>query len=189
MTEAQKLALVGITAAALGIAGGYAAFKALAEDDDRPPIIVKGGTLDIESGLSADRPGVAWKVKGNPSDKTWEPDQPTGKPLKALQLYWDLGTLDSGAPCEPTVVDEVRVVYDPDDAGGTAASTYYVEVERGGGKRVPKARGELNWTSAAPNKLTAPGESKTIVSVTGYYGGAEKIKCNKPARAFIEAFR
>ncbi len=158
-----------------------------ADDEDRPPIIVKGGSLVIESGLS-NRDGKEWK---STADYVWEQVHDRGKPVTAFQIYFEGGTIDEKQnPCPPAVVDQVQINYDPDDAGSGQLTAYYVEVERGGGKRVPKARGSgLNRSENNPKRLEVTGSSTTIINIIGFYQNTPRITCNKPTAAYLEAFK
>ena len=104
MTETQKTAA---TWAAVGlVVGGLALFaynRLMAEDDDRPPIIVRGGSLYFESVTTKRQPARVWTEVNN-SKKEWRVVQSKGKKVTFYQVYFEGG---SGA-CAP--IESAQVV-------------------------------------------------------------------------------
>jgi hypothetical protein len=97
VTTVQK---VGIAAVGVVIAGlAYSAVKGVrtpGDDEDRPPIVVKSGSVEIFSGDPdstdpAERDGPEWTDKSNKAGE-WQPKQPQGKSGKWLLVEAEGGT-------------------------------------------------------------------------------------------------
>jgi hypothetical protein len=95
----------------------------LAEDDDRPPIIVKGGSLYFEN-TTTKRPGKVWKEVTAGNKKVWGLDHDNGKKVSFYQVYFVGG---SGV-CAPVETEEVSVNFDHDSNPNTPDRQYTVNV-------------------------------------------------------------
>lgn len=85
MTRTQQ---VGAAIAAAGILVlGYFAIQWFAPDDDeRPAMIVKNGSITFENGPDKNGNQIYWKDGG---DLTWIPDHPTGKPVTGADASFE----------------------------------------------------------------------------------------------------
>jgi len=114
--KTRAFVLGGVLLLAAAIAGfAYLGSKAEVEDEDRPPIIVKNGSLDVISGDKSNRK-PEYK-KGKPwitVDTKWQPDHPKGKPSSE---YTVLITASDFAACPASGTGtEVLITYV--DSGG-----------------------------------------------------------------------
>lgn len=79
-----------------------------AGNDERPPIIVRGGSLVIQSGDTKSKDpnhnkGKRWRKDG----KHWKQEHDNGKDVKTYSVSFQGG----GGTCGPTLSPEVRVTY------------------------------------------------------------------------------
>lgn len=88
--------LYGIGGAAIGALGAYLLdHHDRGDDEDRPPILVKDGSLIFQSG---DPMGAGNEKKGKPwqsEDDDWQPDHSAGKPIKWLYVEVTLASGDA----------------------------------------------------------------------------------------------
>lgn len=146
-------------------------------EEDRPPIIVKSGSLIFESGTTS-RPGNDWEQVPNTSD--WQPDHPNGKRVNRFQLYFRGGT----GTCVPVTVTDVTINFDPDGAGAQAAVPYMLVIRQRGGKPVPTVSGaNLQWDGAIHSRLTT-GTGGAISSV-----GSSSFQCDQPTEVWVELIK
>jgi hypothetical protein len=120
--EQKRLVAVGIFAAAVGAAAGYFVQKAYFADDDRPPIIVRGGSLYFDH--KTDRRTANWQRVNPNVKKEWEGVQGGGKPVNYFAAYFVGG---SGA-CTPTETEEVTVNLDHDSDPTTTTRQYSIKI-------------------------------------------------------------
>ena len=188
MTNTQKLLLTGIAAATLGAAGVFLATIALiTADEDRPPIIVKGGgSLIIDSGTTG-RPGKPWKKAADGTEQYY-PDHDRGKSVVAFQLYFVGGTVGQG-PCLPTRVENFTVKFDHDDDSSTPPKMYTFNIQPDSalgshkGKQVPVISGPDLTSVSGTNSLTAGEHLKgTLTSVT-----VSSFQCDRPLQVWAES--
>ena len=179
----------------IGWAGPTLAMFVLAEDEERPPIIVRGGSLIFESG-AAGKPGKPWKketvVRSGKNETQWKPDHPTGIPTGALSVAFTGGTDAAGKPCATVSVPEVTITYDPDGTGSRPAGTFLIT-------RRPRAMGKGTLAptivettiplspDAATNTLTAAGSDKTMRFE--YVSAGKKGSCDKPTSVQVNSRR
>lgn len=105
MTDKIKTAITWIAlATSLGLAG-YTAYKFVAEDEDRPPIIVKSGSLIFENGDDAQNQGKPWHEPN--AKQEWQLDHPKGRPTKQFHAIFVGGTGD----CAPKYITEAVIYY------------------------------------------------------------------------------
>jgi hypothetical protein len=135
--------LVGVTL--LGLVAGAVltvmVFKLLAaqdvEDQDRPPIIVRGGSLIFESGdREKNIQGRPW-FEDDTNAAEWKQFQPRGKPTTGFHLEFPSGACT--AP--PNPVNSFVVTYDPDGAGSEPEMSFTVR---------PRPRGENGQGTDGP---------------------------------------
>ena len=93
-------------------------------DDDRPPIIVRGGSIEFET-EPPNPQGHAWNdPRGN---KRFRPSQAGGKAARSLRLYFVLNS-----SCTPLETSRFTVAFDHDGDGMTAAREYAIDVSTPG---------------------------------------------------------
>ncbi|HXG57027.1 MAG TPA: hypothetical protein VNJ03_16735 [Vicinamibacterales bacterium] len=159
MTELQKSNLVkGLSiGAVLGVLTGAAVMYSFqqpsVEDDDRPPIIVRGGSLIFESGdTKKSKPGKPWRKEtvtdsAGQSEVQWKPDHEKARSVGLFVVSFENGTDASGATCVSEFLPELTVIYDHDGEAGTPAIRYLIS-------RRPRNNG--NGTMAPTVIQTAP---------------------------------
>jgi hypothetical protein len=145
------------------------------DDEDRPPIIVKGGSLIIQSGREGE-PGKPWES----AEGGFRQRHDEGKNLETYSVRFVGG---SGS-CASKFARTVRVTYQPDSGG-----RYVVTITRARnpvtGKHEPFVTpvGRLRIDNTLPNpSLILDGRRSTIVSVAI---GSEV--CREPSEAILES--
>jgi hypothetical protein len=79
-------------------------------DDERPPIIVKGGSLIIQSGdAKSSNPKHKFGKKWEKDGKNWKQTHGNGKHVGKYSVSFQGG----GATCTPDFASDVRVTYKP----------------------------------------------------------------------------
>lgn len=126
------------------------------EDEERPPIIVKNGSLIFESGDSKsedpeEKTGKPWHEVGN----EWQPDHPEGKKVK----WFSVGVQGPGGCPALAMTKQVTVTYK--NADGT--ETDFVI------KMSPRGPGGTDSPAIAGGTLTA---NNSIANPTLTYGTA-----------------
>lgn len=162
--------------------GGGASFA----DDDRPPIIVRNGSLTFESG-SKKRLGK-WRKVDDASKKEWELDDDNGKKTATLHVYFVGGT-DSG--CVPETAEEVTVYYNNPTGPSTGAKQYTVKINRSPkkGKDVPMVSAPDDLEVDNTNmKLTASPADWKLTKVTIRTTTAT-LECTAPREVWIESIK
>jgi hypothetical protein len=151
----------------------------MAGDEDRPPIIVKGGSLTFESG-TARRPGKPWKKVDPASKKNWDQDHGNGKNVSLFQLYFVGGT---GA-CTPQADTEFTVNYDHDNDGRNARP-YVVSINQTGPDKGPMISSDfLDQDQSAATKLVATPATGRLLNVT-----IGTSTCTRPREVWVESIR
>lgn len=186
MTDSQKSLTVKVAIAVLGlIAGFYVATQLWQTDEDRPPIVVKSGSLYFDHEADG-RPGQEWeKVSGSTTD--WQPNHPGGKKVSKLQLYFVGGSTTSAGPCEPVTVTTFTVNYDPDGSGTQLPKAYTVGISTTG-KPVPRVSGDLQRDPSNAKRLIA-GTEGAIVSVAGASVTSISFQCDNPTGVWVEPIK
>lgn len=147
------------------------------QDEDRPPIVVKGGSLNFYNGTPG-RPGRAWK----PVSAKFQLDHDRGKPVSSFQLYFVGGT---GA-CSPVTTSEFTVNFDHDGIADTPALVYTVNLESDQGRRAPTVSGtDLAVDTADSTRLY------TGTAGTGSIGAVawSNQECAAPTEVWVESIR
>lgn len=110
--------------------------EAMSEEEDRPPIIVRGGSLhfisgDVGSGVPDERDGKPW-IHEERTENNWQPDHKKGKKTKWFVLEFDPNTMT----CPATVIATKLTVY-------YGTSTFVIEAKprHGGGGNAPNIFG------------------------------------------------
>lgn len=104
------------------------------DDEDRPPIIVKNGSLIFESGDDAQNPGYDWD-EPNAKDE-WHPKHAKGKPTRVYQAIFVGGT---GNGCAPRYTTKAVIYYKGDDE--TQPRQYTLDIRQRGSKKGPAVVG------------------------------------------------
>ena len=178
-----------------------AGMKVLAEDEDRPPIIVKGGSLLFESGDSKKATkGKPWKTEAVPdaagkNEKQWKPDHPNGIPASVLKVAFTGGTDEARRACTAMYLPEFTVLYDPDGTGVVPQAGYLVTRrarEKGQGTLAP-AIVEMTLPLAATGStdypaLMAAGTNK-VFRIEYVKADGSKGWCDKPTQVEVNTIR
>jgi hypothetical protein len=137
---------------ALGFAAGYLYWR-WQRDEDRPPIIVRGGSLYFTSGTQS-RPGRQWLHRKG----ALEPIHPQGKVVEFLVV--DIYTSESA---NPVTHKAKRLTI----RQGIVDFNVRVRPDKGG-RRAPAVAGPLRQTGGGPNWTLKyePTESESIEKVT-----------------------
>ena len=185
MSEETNKLLIGVATGALvgALLVGLVLWEG-SDDEDRPPIIVRGGSLIFESG-DATKPGKSWKEKV--AGKDWIADQAKGHHVSTFVVTFDGG---SGA-CGSVYAPELTVYYKP-SSGSPNTSTFTVARQPDGKKKyetVISGGGLAADNTATYPTLTAAGESKDIVRVDYKTGPSTIATCTTPAKVTIEMVR
>ena len=185
--NAQKagFAAVGFIA---GTLLGYSITGTRDYDEDRPPIIVRGGSLIFQSGdpdssEAEEKAGKPWKQVGT----DWQPDQDYGK-----KTSWFSVAIRGGSNSCPalSMTREVRLVYA--DAGGTE-TTFALRVKpRGPNKpNAPAIEGSglaTGGTAANPQLIHGTAGEGTFKRVSFSAQGTGAVSCNDPVSVKIWQF-
>lgn len=173
----------------------------LAEDEERPPIIVKGGSLLFESGDSKKaKKGKPWKTEDVPdaagkNEKQWKPDHPNGIPASVLKVAFTGGTDEARRACTAIYLPEFTVLYDPDGTGPLPPAGYLVTRrarEKGQGTLAP-AIVEMTLPLAPSGSadypaLIAAGTNK-IFRIEYVKADGSKGWCDKPTQVEVNTIR
>jgi hypothetical protein len=175
------------------IVGGLLAYAALqtmdrAEDEDRPPIIVRGGSIifqsgDPESSDSDERPGKPWLQDGAGD---WQPDQPSGKKSK-----WFSIAIRGAVQCPAlSMTKEVTVTYTAAD--NTESRFTFTFKERPTSTRSPapaiRGTGLTVDNSGANQTLTYGTAGQGRISRVQFQGqGVGNVNCADPVSLKIWA--
>jgi hypothetical protein len=158
---------VAVGAALTGVVIYVAAIR---DNEDRPPMVVKGGSLIIQSGFNSKKPGKPWH-NDPAAPNEWQMDHPGGKKTNAFLLM-----MSGSGSCGPDFVDEMVLEY-------TLASTQAVQQFRitrkaqfGGSKLVPTVIGErLTPTNSGDTPFLMFPDAGELTRVT-----AVGIDCRSP---------
>ena len=163
---------------AFGLFAGALAFRFLrAADEDRPPIIVRGGSLYFTSGTTS-RPGRQWFYRKG----AWEPIHPRGK--NVMFLIVDLYPPDhsTGNPKSPTTYKATSLLIEQ----GTLDFPVKVRPDKVG-RYAPAVSGPLQPASGAPNWTlkSQPTGSDKIDRVTLQTVEGKQVTYENPAEVWI----
>jgi hypothetical protein len=158
-------------------------------DEDRPPIIVRNGSVKIDGGNAS-----KWKPwKENGSKKKWQPDHNNGASVTsfAVTIANSNGPAAPSNPCPSLPITGTHVVIEYKTDGG-AKSQIAVGLEKSGSKLVPQIDAPADLTSApgsgsTPAVLTYdPGGGMiSNVTVSDDSGGQQMCGFVSPASALI----
>ena len=153
-----------VFAATLFVLGSLASFACASfmggarQDDDRPPIIVRGGSLHFEN-TTTKRPGKKWKQVTAGNKKEWELDHGNGKKVSFYQVYFFPA---AGTSCAPVEGEEVVVDFDS-DGNGSADRKYTIKIDNQ--RPVIVGTNDLDVDTSDPTRLIASRDGK-MISVT-----------------------
>ena len=137
----------------------------ISSDDDRGPIIVKGGSVTFDDGdPSKPKQWKQWEQPNSADAKRWRPKHPNGWSVKAFDVTVT-GASDPACPTSPASASDVAIDYTL--TGGT--STTQVKVERqlwfttpGQSKWEPWVTAPADLVPATPS-TTAPSAPPRLV--------------------------
>jgi hypothetical protein len=175
VTEKTKWGLGGLT---VGIVGTALILTAVVRDDeDRPPMVVKGGSLIFQSGVDAAHPGKRWKKNAN-STTEWQMDHPRGKPTRTFLVM-----MSGSGSCGPAFVPELSLEYTL-SSGGTARFQVVRRPQNGSGnKQVPTVIGDgLTENNSGDTPTVTFGSAGELTRVT-----ANGIDCRSPGAFAIHS--
>jgi hypothetical protein len=188
VTKTQSLVLTGFTAAALGAAVVYVAGRITsAADEDRPPIIVRGGSVTFQSAPKNPRPGQAW-AKENGKEVYHQDHNGKGRAVNTFQLYF-VGGIAGGSStsgvCLPVAATKFVVSY---QEGTAAAVDYTVEIPATGNQD-PTVSGPGITNDTATNTLTAGTHGQgRILNASGTDANNASFQCDGPSEIWAESF-
>ena len=175
--------------AVLGLAGGFALgllVGAGAEDEDRPPIIVKGGSLIFQSGdpdgASDEKAGKSWKQVGG----DWQPDHDNGK-----KTNWFSVAIRGGSGSCPalSMTRELTVTY---EAQGLESNFRVTIKPRGPNKGAAPAIVGSGFTEGGnsnnPQLIFGNTGEGSIKRVQFNAQGSGSVTCNGPSSLKIWQF-
>lgn len=178
-----------------------AGMKVAAEDEERPPIIVKGGSLLFESGdAKKAKKGKPWKTEAVPdadgkNEKQWKPDHPNGLPASVLKVAFTGGTDEARRACTALYLPEFTVRYDPDGTGVLPQGEYLVTRrarEKGQGTLAPAIVETtlplVTWGSGDYPALMAAGTNK-VFRIDYVKADGTKGWCDKPTQVEVNTMR
>ncbi len=180
-------------AAAGALVGGLLVlgYSALTEDDamdeDRPPIIVKGGSLIFESGdASSSDPdestGKPWVAMGS----DWQPDHPRGKKTKWFSV--NLVAADQQQCPALSMTKEITITYQPTSG---SASTFRITIKGRPGNSAPAPAVEgsgLTPGGSPDNPQLIFAGAGTISNVQFQAQGAGNVNCPTPTSIKVYQF-
>lgn len=130
---------------------------------DRPPMIVKGGTLIFQSGDDrTSEKGVKWHELAN---GRWTPHQPGGRPANRMHLTADRG--DGKCDISRLEVIHVRITYATESFQIVPAGGVPLVIFRGSGR--PTAGNEPDYPT-----LSRPGSGSVFTLCYKERGGKER---------------
>jgi hypothetical protein len=184
MTESGKRVAYAVGGAIAGALLLWGASEFLGSDDeDRPPIIVKNGSLVFQSGTEP-RPGKSWKAQGN---RNWQTNHGNGKRVSTFQLYFIGGKVkDSDDPCRPTTATDFTVKLDHDGNSATDPIDYQVTRRPDGKKAAPTVIGDnLTPDTTDSTKLVAPSTNGGMIASVV----VPDFECQNPQEVWVESIK
>ena len=180
MTRVQ----VGLISIALALMLGLAACSAFRtsheDEEDRPPIIVRNGSIIFESGARG-RPGKPWKK----FQGVFFQDHPRGKPVTSFQLYFRGGTGD----CAPVSGTDFSVVFDDDGNDGTDPKNYTVIIRAPGtgGGRPGLTLSGAGIDIDTSNEMRVHGGTTNVGKILS--ASVSTFTCNEPTEIYVESVK
>jgi hypothetical protein len=147
-----------LVAGAVGATLLMLALQGIFAREARPPIIVKGGSIDFYT-------GKAWKGSG----KKWKPDHGNGKSVTGYEV-----SVFGSAQCSWTMTGStIKFVYE--------GKTFTITTEKVANKYEPVIAGDENLSYILnQNKLTFGDEDKALTSVTIVRDDGDPVSCGAP---------
>ena len=141
----------------VGVGVGMPIGEALAGDDDRPPIIVRNGSVIFDGGDPKGDPKT-WKAwKKDILGEQWKPDHDNGRKVREYQVSYS--GFSNPPACTTTTTSGQEVLVDYTTSGGTVTMKMYIQVKigfPGFGKREPKIDSSPNVLTMTPGTSTSP---------------------------------
>ncbi|HXG72341.1 MAG TPA: hypothetical protein VNJ04_17185 [Gemmatimonadaceae bacterium] len=153
MTDLQKsnlvrgLAIGAVVGVLLGAVVMYSLQEPSADDEDRPPIIVRGGSLIFESG-DAKTSGKNWKQK---SGTEWKQDHDKGHWVGYFAV-----SFDAPSTCAPVYTPELTVYFKPDGPGADTAFQITRQPRNNNGNDKKQEPVVIGQGLVAANSITNP---------------------------------
>jgi hypothetical protein len=172
VTQQTKWGLAGLATGAV-LTGAVIYVAAIRDNEDRPPMVVKGGSLIIQSGFNSKKPGKPWH-NDPAAPNEWQMDHSAGKQTNAFLLM-----MSGSGSCGPDFVDEMVLEYTLSNNQTTQYRiTRKKQIGSSGSKMVPTVIGERlspTNTGDTPFLMFPDAGSLTRVTATG-------IDCRSPAQ-------
>lgn len=178
--------LYGIGGAVIGGVVGYLLDHHEGDDDeDRPPILVKDGSLyfisgDDAAGESGEKQGKPWKDK----DDDWQPDHPAGKATKWFVV--EISPPASGCPAI-SMTKKITITY------GMHKFVVEAKPEFGGkGKKVPTITSpylKRDGSADNPALVHDKGSSGKISKVEFKTKDGEDVSCSPASLNFLRIWQ
>ena len=124
------------------------------DEEDRPPIVVRSGSLYVDGGdrLNPAPKWRPWTLVSSSGTAVWAPDQPNGAPVRAFEVTALNAIGTSSCPLTPFLADRVDLVY-AGSAKPQTASIHLMADKRN--KPEPVIETTLNLTTV-PGNDSAP---------------------------------
>ena len=179
MTEKTKWGLAGLAAGAL-ITGAVIYTAVIRDNEDRPPMVVKGGSLIFQSGVNSSNPGKTWHNDPN-AQSEWQMNHPAGKPTNAFSVM-----LTGSGSCGPGFVQELTLEYTRSSDQAVRTFRLVRKAQFGtSGKMVPTVIGDgLTPTNSGDTPLLTYPDPGELTRVT-----ATNIDCRAPADFMVYAVK
>jgi hypothetical protein len=169
VTEQTKWGLGGLAVGVLATA--TVVYVSTRDNEDRPPMVVKGGSLIFQSGINNNKPGKNWRSDSSAPNE-WQMDHAAGKPTNTFLVM-----MPGSGTCGPDFVDQLNFEYTLQNGQVVQFQlTRKKQIGSSGNKMVPTIIGaNLTPTNSAPTPvLTFPGAG-ALTRVTG-----PGIDCRSP---------
>ena len=167
--DAQDVVAFAIGAALVG-AIAFAIYDYLLDaEEDRPVIIVHGGSVHFEQ-------SVDWEPDSSDKKKAY-PNQPKAWNVKRFEVTFHTDDIKNGTcPQVPLLADRVEFTHKPPLI--STVETVSISVGNHGGKKTPaiEAPADLTIDAKDPKKMTHGASGGSITAVTVRYG-TSKFTC------------
>ena len=179
MTEKTKWGLAGLAAGAL-ITGAVIYTAVIRDNEDRPPMVVKGGSLIFQSGVNSANPGKQWQKNPNAQNE-WQMNHSAGKPTNAFSVM-----MTGSGTCGPGFVTELTLEYTRSSDQSVRTFQLVRKAQFGtSGKMVPTVVGDgLAPTNAGDTPYLTYAEAGDLTRVS-----ATNIDCRSPADFMVYAVK
>lgn len=174
LSARQKL-VVGLAIVAAGVVAVFA-LRAYFSEEERPPIIVRGGSLYFENN-SSKRLGKPWKKPDANNNKEWGLDHAGGKKVSYYQVYFTGGRAD----CVPVEGESIVVNFDHDNNESTLAKTYTVTTRSN--RPIVIGPDDMNVDPNDNTRLIASAGGRLESVVVG------SVRCSAPSAAYLEPMK